>query len=81
MAKDSVQKSMGVFAAVFAHTGHISKEEAQKMSGLSPQAFEEVYAKAAAVASKMQNAESNKLEQFLNGLGDEIDGYMKHFFI
>lgn len=81
MSSDSVQKSMGVFAAVFAHTGHISKDEALRMSGLSPKAFEEAYAKAAAVAAKMQNAESNKLEQFLNGLGDEIDGYMKNFFI
>ncbi len=81
MSRDNVQKSMGVFAAVFAHTGHISKEEAQRMSGLSPQAFEEVYAKAAGVAAKMQKAQSNKLEQFLNGLGDEIDGYMKNFFI
>lgn len=81
MSKDNVQKSMGVFAAVFAHTGHISKEEAQKMSGLSPAAFEEVYQKAAKVADKLQKAESNKLEKFLNGLGDEIDDYMKHFFI
>lgn len=80
MSKDNVQKSMGLFAAVFAHTGHISREEALAMSGLSPEAFEEVYAKAAQVAKKVQAAQVNKVEEFVNGLGDELDDYMGSLF-
>lgn len=81
MAKESVQKSMGVFAAVFAHTGDLTKEEAQKLSGLDENAFEEAYGKAALVAKKMQSAESNKVEHFMNHLGEEINEYMNKFFV
>lgn len=80
-SKENVQKSLGVFAAVFAHTGHITREEAQKMSGLSPSEFDKVYEKAARVAAKVQAAETNKVERFLNELGEEIDDYMGKFFI
>ena len=31
MAKEKVKKVTGVLAAVFAHSGHISKEEAQEL--------------------------------------------------
>ncbi|WP_029893603.1 hypothetical protein [Desulfohalovibrio reitneri] len=78
---ENIQKSMGVMAAVFAHLGKISKEEALKMSGLSEAAFEEVYNKAGNVASKMQKTESNKVEHFFNALGEEVDDYMKTYFI
>ncbi len=81
MAKESVQKSMGVFAAVFAHTGELTKEEAKKLSGLDDSAFEVAYAKAAQVAKKLQSAESNKVEHFMNHLGEEINEYMNKFFI
>ncbi len=33
----------GVFASVFSHAGHISKEEAKEISGLDDSSFEEVY--------------------------------------
>ncbi|MFW5490584.1 MAG: hypothetical protein ACNI3A_19555 [Desulfovibrio sp.] len=81
MAKEDVQKSMGVFAAVFAHTGELSKEEAKELSGLDDNAFEEAYAKAALVAKKVQAAESNKVEHFMNHLGEEINEYMDKFFL
>ncbi len=34
MAKEKVKHLSGVFASVFAHHGHITKEEAQEISGL-----------------------------------------------
>ena len=35
MAKEKVKHLSGVFASVFAHHGHITKEEAKEISGLS----------------------------------------------
>ena len=34
MAKEKVKHLSGVFASVFAHHGHITKEEAKEISGL-----------------------------------------------
>ena len=45
MAKEQVKKMTGVFASVFAHAGHISKEDAKEISGLDDHDFEKVYAK------------------------------------
>ena len=74
-----IRKMTGVFAAVFAHTGHISKDEARQISGLDQGAFEEVYQKAARIAEKIMNAESNKMDAFLAHFGQEIDAWLKHF--
>ena len=35
MAKEKVKHLSGVFASVFAHAGHISKEDAIEISGLA----------------------------------------------
>jgi GxxExxY protein len=35
MAKEKVKHLSGVFASVFAHAGHITKEEAKEISGLA----------------------------------------------
>ena len=42
----------GIFASVFAHTGHISKDDAKEISGLDDHAFEEAYSKASNIAGK-----------------------------
>ena len=39
MAKEKVKHLSGVFASVFAHAGHISKEDAKEISGLDDHAF------------------------------------------
>ena len=35
MAKEKVKHLSGVFASVFAHAGHITKEDAKEISGLA----------------------------------------------
>lgn len=75
MAKEKVRKMTGVLAAVFAHAGHISKEEAHEISGLDHGAFEEVYAKAAKIAEKMAGGKG--MDKFLAHFGEEIDEYAK----
>ncbi|MGB5749659.1 MAG: hypothetical protein WBM69_21970 [Desulfobacterales bacterium] len=40
MAKEKVRHLSGVFASVFAHAGHITKEEAKEISGLADHEFE-----------------------------------------
>ena len=40
MAKEKVKHLSGVFASVFAHAGHITKEEAKEISGLADHEFE-----------------------------------------
>ena len=79
MAYQKVKQMAGVFASVFAHTGHISKAEAQEISGLPENEFEKVYAKAAKVAEKMNKAEGKKMDHFLNHFAEEIDEYVKQF--
>jgi hypothetical protein len=79
MPKEKIKRMTGVFAAVFAHTGHISKEDAKEISGLDDSAFEEVYQKASNVADKVMKAESKKMDVFLSHFAKEIDEWMKHF--
>lgn len=79
MSKKAIQKMNGVFASVFAHHGHISKEEAKEISGLEDHEFEHVYDKAAKIADRMMKTESGKMEKFLEHFGQEIDDFMKEF--
>ncbi len=79
MAKEKIKKMTGVFAAVFSHAGHISKEDAQEISGLDDSSFEEVYAKASNVADKLMKAEGDKADKFLDHFAEEIDEWMKEF--
>ena len=79
MAKEKVKKMTGVFAAVFSHTGHISKEEAKEISGLDDSGFEEVYKKASNVADKLMKHEGDKADKFLDHFAEEIDEWMKEF--
>lgn len=79
MAKEKVKKMTGVFASVFAHAGHISKEDAKEISGLDDHDFEKVYAKASNIAEKLTKAEGNQMDKFLDHFAKEIDEYMKEF--
>ena len=79
MSKKAVQKMSGVLASVFAHHGHISREEAKEISGLEDHEFDHVYEKAANIADRVMQAESGKIEKFLEHFGKEIDDFMKEF--
>ncbi len=79
MAKEKVKHLAGVFASVFAHAGHITKEEAKEVSSLADHEFEEAYRKASTIAEKVMQAEGNKMEKFLEHLAEEMDEHMAHF--
>ena len=79
MAKEKIKKMTGVFASVFSHTGHISKEEAKEISGLEDHQFEEVYEKASKIADKMLTSEGKKMDKFLEHFAKEIDEYVAEF--
>jgi hypothetical protein len=79
MAKEKVKKMTGVFASVFSHAGHISKEDAKEISGLDDSSFEEAYAKASNVAEKLMKASGDKTDKFLDHFAEEIDEWMKEF--
>lgn len=76
MAKEKVQKMTGLLASVFAHTGHITKEEAKEISGLEDHHFEQVFTKAGNIAEKVMAHEGNKMEKLLEHYAEEIDEYM-----
>ena len=43
MAKEKVRHLSGIFAGIFAHHGHISKENAKEISGLEDHEFDKTY--------------------------------------
>ncbi|MBW1820022.1 MAG: hypothetical protein JRJ60_23015 [Deltaproteobacteria bacterium] len=79
MAKEKVKHLTGVFASVFAHAGHITKQEAQEISGLADHEFEKAYDSASKIAEKTMQAGGKKMDKFLEHFGEEIDHYMDHF--
>ena len=79
MKKENIKKMTGLFAAVFAHTGHISKEDAKEISGLDDGTFEQVYQKASTIADKVTKTEGKKMDAFLDRYAKEIEEWMKHF--
>ena len=79
MAKEKVKHMTGVFASVFAHAGHISKEEAKEISGLDDTSFEKAYGKASNIAEKLMKTEGKKADKFLEHFAEEIDEWMKDF--
>ncbi len=79
MSKEIVKHMTGVFASAFAHAGHITKEEAKEISGLPPDKFEKVYAKASSIAEKAMQHEGNKMDKFLEHFAKEIDEYVAEF--
>ena len=79
MAKVKVKHLTGVFASVFAHAGHITKQEAQEISGLTDHEFEKAYDSASKIAEKTMQAGGKKMDKFLEHFAEEIDHYMDHF--
>ena len=73
MPKKKIKEMTGIFASVFAHTGHISKEDAKEISGLDDASFEVAYQKASTIAEKVMKAEGNKMEAFIAHFAAIID--------
>ncbi|MGD8345351.1 MAG: hypothetical protein PVH53_17250, partial [Desulfobacterales bacterium] len=66
-------------ASVFAHHGHITKEEAKDISGLEDHEFEKAYEKASNIADKVMQHEGDKMDKFLEHMAKAIDEHMEHF--
>jgi hypothetical protein len=79
MAKEKVKHLSGVFASVFAHAGHITKEDAKEISGLEDHEFEKAYAKASDITEKVMQAEGQKMDKFLEHFAEEINQWTEHF--
>jgi hypothetical protein len=73
MSKKNVKQLSGVLASVFAHAGHITKEEAREISGLAEEEFEETYTRASAIVEKAMAHEGRKMDKFLEHFAKEID--------
>ncbi len=73
MAKEKVKHLTGVFASMFAHAGHITKEEAKEISGMEDDEFEKAYEKASVIADKEVKSGETKMEKFLDHLAKEVD--------
>jgi hypothetical protein len=79
MAKEKVKEMTGVFASVFAHAGHITKAEAQEISGLADKEFDKVYSRASEISQKVMQHEGNKMDHFIEHYAKMVDEYMEHF--
>jgi hypothetical protein len=79
MAKEKVKHLTGVFAAMFAHAGHITKEEAKEISGMADQDFEKAYEKASVIADKVGKSDDGKIEKFLDHLAKEVEKDISNF--
>jgi hypothetical protein len=79
MAKEKVKHLSSVFASVFAHAGHITKEEAKEISGLEDHEFEKAYDSASKIADKVMQHEGEKMDNFLEHFAKEIEKYTEHF--
>jgi hypothetical protein len=79
MAKEKVKHLNGVLASVFAHHGHITKEEAKEISGLKDHEFDHAYDKAADIADKVMKHEGEKMDKFLEHFAEEIEKWTEHF--
>ena len=84
MAKEKVKHLTGVFASMFAHAGHITKEEANEISGMADHEFEKAYDKASVIADKVVKSGDSKMGKFMDHLAKEvekdIDEYGKKLF-
>ena len=79
MAKEKVKHLSGVFASVFAHAGHITKEDAKEISGLDDHAFEHAYDKASNIAESVMQHEGEKMDKFLEHFAKEIEEHRESF--
>ena len=79
MAKEKVKHLSGVLASVFAHAGHITKDDAKEISGLSDHEFEKAYDKASNITENVMQHEGEKMDKFLEHFAKEIEKYTEHF--
>lgn len=68
-----------MLASVFAHAGHITKDDAKEISGLSDHEFEKAYDKASNITEDVMHHEGEKMDKFLEHFAKEIDQYMAHY--
>jgi orotate phosphoribosyltransferase-like protein len=73
MAKEKVKHLTGVFASMFAHAGHITKEEAKEISGMTDHEFEKAYDKASFIADKVVKSGDSKMDKFMDHLAKEVE--------
>lgn len=74
MPKENIRKVLGVTAAVFARMGQLSPEEAQEMSGLDKQTFNEAMHKAQMAEEELKAAK--KEPSFYDIVSKAADEYM-----
>lgn len=79
MAKEKVKHLSAVFTSVFAHAGHITKEEAKEISGLAEHEFDKAYDAAAGITEKTLKAEGTKMDRFMEHFAKEIENYTDHY--
>jgi len=79
MAKEKVKHLSGVLSSVFAHAGHITKEEAKEISGLADHEFDKAYDAAAGITEKTLQAKGNKMDRFIEHFAKEIEQYTDHY--
>jgi hypothetical protein len=79
MAKEKVKHLSGVLASVFAHHGHITKEEAKEISGLADHEFDHAYDRASHIADKVMQHEGEKMDKFMEHFAEEIEKWTEHF--
>jgi translation initiation factor 1 (eIF-1/SUI1) len=79
MAKEKVKHLSAVFASVFAHAGHITKQEAKEISGLADHEFDKAYDAAAGIAEKTIQSQGDKMDRFMEHFAKEIEQYTAHF--
>ena len=79
MSKKHVKHLSGVLASVFAHAGHITKEEAKEISGLADHEFEETYTRASGIVENVMTHEGQKMDKFMEHFAKEIDHWMANY--
>jgi orotate phosphoribosyltransferase-like protein len=79
MNKDKVKHLTGVFASMFAHAGHITKEEAKEISGMTDHEFDKAYNKAAVIADNVLKSGDRKMAKFLDHFAKEIEKDIEGF--
>ncbi len=79
MSKKKVKHLNAVLASVFAHHGHITKEEAKDISGMEDHEFHNAYDKASSIAEKVMQHEGEKMDKFLEHFAKEIEKHFDHY--
>ena len=79
MSKEKVKHLSAVFASVFAHAGHITKEEAKELSGLADHEFDKAYKAAARITEKTLQSQGDKIDRFLEHFAKELEQYTDHY--